>query len=158
MNAWGANMATLIEVIQSAITNIPDVLTMDESIYIRGRRIAPDVAAKIAPTDDKHTENERGWYLLEIVEFIQEHVLEESTTAEDELTKLQERDWLRQDQETIEMLHEVVTSKEVSELFGVKEDTVRDACQQKQIVARKSGATWLMLRSAAKARWGNKNQ
>lgn len=149
-------MTKLLEALETVITNIPDILTMDDSIYIRGRKIAPDVSAKIAPTDDRHIENERGWYILELVCFIQEHAIDKPTTAEAELAELQERDWLRQDQEIVAMLSEVVTSKEVAELFGVKEDTVRDACQQKQIVARKSGGTWLMAMHDAKTRWGKK--
>lgn len=53
-------------------------------------------------------------------------------------------------------LEAVVTPKEVAELGWAKEDTVRDACQNEWINSRKSGSTWLILRSEAKARWGDK--
>ena len=146
-------MTKLLEILETILENTPDILTMDDAIYIKGRRIAPDVLAKIAPTDDQHVENGRGWYILEIVEFIQEH---DPTTPETELANLQQRGWLRQDQEIVAMLHEVVTAKEIAALFGIKEDTVRDACQRRQIVARKSGTTWLLMLEEAKQRWGKK--
>ena len=56
----------------------------------------------------------------------------------------------------IEELKETVTPAEVANEFGIKEDTVRDACQNGWITARKSGSTWLMRCADAKNRWGKK--
>ena len=56
----------------------------------------------------------------------------------------------------IEELKEIVTPSEVASEFGIKEDTVRDACQNGWIVARKSGSTWLMRRADAEKRWNKK--
>ena len=53
-------------------------------------------------------------------------------------------------------LNAVVTPKEIAEAFNVKEDTVRDAIEHGWLVARKSGATWLVLRKHAENRWGKK--
>jgi hypothetical protein len=57
------------------------------------------------------------------------------------------------DEQTLEA---VVTPKEVAEEFGVKEDTVRDAIEHGWLIARKSGATWLILRKHAEKRWAKK--
>jgi len=50
-------------------------------------------------------------------------------------------------------LDAVVTTAEAAELFGAREDTIRDACQYGYIAARKSGKTWLMLKHDAAKRW-----
>lgn len=55
--------------------------------------------------------------------------------------------------EIIEELKEIVTPAEVELLGWAKADTVRDACENKYIAARKSGATWLMFRKDAQRRW-----
>jgi excisionase family DNA binding protein len=49
-----------------------------------------------------------------------------------------------------------MTPAEIAATWNVKEDTVRDACQHGWIPARKSGATWLIRRADAEARWGGK--
>lgn len=48
----------------------------------------------------------------------------------------------------------IMTPAEIAATWGVKEDTVRDAAQHGWIAARKSGATWLIRRADAEARWG----
>lgn len=57
------------------------------------------------------------------------------------------------DEQTLEA---VVTPKEIAEDFGIKEDTVRDAIEHGWLIARKSGATWLILRKHAEKRWAKK--
>ena len=144
-------MARLLEIIQSALVDMPDTLTMDDGIYIRGRIIKPDAIAKIGPTDDRKAYT--GWHLVDPVQFVQLRHIEQDMNAEDIMRDLLERGWLREDQYAFETLEQIVTAAEVSELWGVKEDTVRDACQRRQIVARKSGGTWLMLYNDAEKRW-----
>lgn len=53
-------------------------------------------------------------------------------------------------------LDDIMTPAEVSMEYGVRQDTVRDACQNGWITARKSGKTWLMRRVDAEARWAKK--
>lgn len=56
--------------------------------------------------------------------------------------------------EIMAILESVVTPAEIEALYGVKADTVRDACERGWIMARKSGSTWLIPAKAAKERWG----
>jgi len=51
-------------------------------------------------------------------------------------------------------LAEYVTAPECELLYGVSRITVAEACQAGWIVARKSGATWIMRKVDAHARWG----
>jgi hypothetical protein len=44
-------------------------------------------------------------------------------------------------------LNEVLTAKEAEQLYGLKPGTVRRACWEKRIEARKSSGTWLVTRS-----------
>lgn len=53
-------------------------------------------------------------------------------------------------------LEAIVTPAEIEALYGVKADTVRDACEREWIMARKSGSTWLIPAKAAKERWSKK--
>jgi predicted transcriptional regulator len=50
---------------------------------------------------------------------------------------------------------DVMTITEVSEEFGVATDTVRQFLSRNPSVARKAGATWLILRSTARQIWGD---
>jgi len=59
----------------------------------------------------------------------------------------------RDERRAEQQLAEVVTPSEVSDELGIKEDTVRDACQNGWITARKSGKTWLIRRRDAEKRW-----
>lgn len=52
-----------------------------------------------------------------------------------------------------DLLNEVVTTKEISETFGISDAAVRQAILDGNLPARKSGNTWLVLRSDADARW-----
>lgn len=59
--------------------------------------------------------------------------------------------------ETIEaqkQLNTVMTAGEAAEEFNLSESTVRQAINREQIIARKSGGTWLILRKHAEERWG----
>lgn len=47
-----------------------------------------------------------------------------------------------------------MTVTEVAEEFDLSPRVVREACQKGWVEARKSGATWLISRAAALARWG----
>lgn len=51
-------------------------------------------------------------------------------------------------------LRTVMTAREVAETFSVSRFTVQQACKKGWIPAYQSGATWIMLRSDAQARWG----
>lgn len=51
-------------------------------------------------------------------------------------------------------LTEVMSSSEVTQVFGLSDSTVRNACKAGRIPARKSGNVWLVRRSDAMARWG----
>jgi hypothetical protein len=53
-------------------------------------------------------------------------------------------------------LEEVMTAAEISEEFDITDQAVRDAISRGVIAARKSGGTWLLLRSDVIARWGHK--
>lgn len=61
-----------------------------------------------------------------------------------------------EDKEDEETLNAIMTAGEAAEEFGLAESTVRQAINREQIVARKSGGTWLILRKHAEARWGKK--
>lgn len=54
-------------------------------------------------------------------------------------------------------LEAIVTPAEIEALYGVKADTVRDACEREWIMARKSGSTWLIPAKVSKERWGKEN-
>lgn len=47
----------------------------------------------------------------------------------------------------------VWTVKECADAFGLNEKTVRKACAEAKVLARKSGSTWLISRHDAMARW-----
>jgi len=49
----------------------------------------------------------------------------------------------------------VMTAGEIVKLYGLDESTVRQAIYR-GLPARRSGGTWLVLRSVAEARWGNR--
>ncbi len=51
-----------------------------------------------------------------------------------------------------------MTVREIAEEFGVDESTVREAAKKGWIPARKSGATWLIRRHDAQARWGERHR
>lgn len=51
-------------------------------------------------------------------------------------------------------LETVMTAAEVAEVYNVDPATVRQTIARGAINARKSGATWLILRSAADSFWG----
>ena len=51
-----------------------------------------------------------------------------------------------------------MTVKEIAEEFGVDESTVREAAKKGWIPAHKSGATWLIRRHDAQARWGERRR
>jgi hypothetical protein len=51
------------------------------------------------------------------------------------------------------ILNQVLTLKEVSEIYKVNADMVRVSIHKGYISARKSGGTWLVLRSDAHNRW-----
>lgn len=65
-------------------------------------------------------------------------------------------DWLEEALEPLEALREVMTVREVADEYGVEVSTIRRTCINGWILARKSGATWLMRRSDVIARWGGK--
>lgn len=52
------------------------------------------------------------------------------------------------------VLDGVVTSVEAAEITGMAEITIRKTCERKSIMARKSGSTWLMLKSDVIRKWG----
>lgn len=54
-------------------------------------------------------------------------------------------------------LNDVVTAAEAAKALGLAEATVRQAINRKQIPARKSAGTWLILRKDAVARWSKKS-
>lgn len=56
--------------------------------------------------------------------------------------------------ENVNSLASVMTASEAVETYGLSEAAVRNACKRGSIPARKSGETWLILRSDAEARWG----
>jgi uncharacterized protein (DUF433 family) len=49
-----------------------------------------------------------------------------------------------------------MTASEVAAAFGLTARAVRSAAERGQIPARKSGATWLIRRRDAEARWGKR--
>lgn len=55
-------------------------------------------------------------------------------------------------------LYAVMTTKEVSEVFGIEDATVRQTIARNAIPARKSGSTWLILRKDAEKQWGHRIQ
>lgn len=57
------------------------------------------------------------------------------------------------ERDAIHHLDRVWTVAEVAELFDLNPSTVRRACERGQVLARKSGATWLINASCAIARW-----
>lgn len=144
----------LLELLSEIGTNIPHVLTMEDAIYIRGRNIRPESIAKIAPADDRAAMNGKGWRQLAYLEAIQQHFLAGSTAAQ-EIADLAEYG-LSEDQDALETLRQVITPSGVEQRYGVPADTVRDACQKGQILAVKSGDTWIMLDYDAQERWGEK--
>jgi hypothetical protein len=50
-------------------------------------------------------------------------------------------------------LEQVITAAECSQLLGVESSVIRRACERGQVAARKSGGTWLILKSDAEYRW-----
>jgi hypothetical protein len=50
-------------------------------------------------------------------------------------------------------LDRVWTVAECAQIFGLDVSTVRRACERKQVLARKSGATWLISVYDAQSRW-----
>lgn len=51
-------------------------------------------------------------------------------------------------------LEEVMTSSEVTSVFGLSHSTVRNACKRGTIPCRKSGNVWIMKRTDATRIWG----
>lgn len=47
-----------------------------------------------------------------------------------------------------------ISAREVEEIYGVARMTINEALRRGWIVGRRSGATWIMRRSDADARWG----
>lgn len=144
----------LLELLKEVGANIPDTLTMDNAIYIRGRKVHADAIAKIASVDDHASMNAKGWRMLENVEIVQQHFLAGST-PDREISDLAECG-LAEDHDALETLRQIVTPSAVEQRYGTPADTVRDACQTGQILAVKSGDTWIMLDYDAKERWGGK--
>jgi hypothetical protein len=52
------------------------------------------------------------------------------------------------------VLPQVITANEAAKLYNRDMSTIRRACINGWIPARKSGRVWLMLRSDAESRWG----
>ena len=52
------------------------------------------------------------------------------------------------------MLDAVMTTAEVTDLYGFAEATVRQAINRGQLQARKSGGTWLVAKADVVAKWG----
>jgi len=55
----------------------------------------------------------------------------------------------------IRFIDDVMTAGEIVKCYGLDESTVRQAIRR-GLPARKSGGTWLVLRSVAEARWGSR--
>ncbi len=53
-------------------------------------------------------------------------------------------------------LDAVMTVQEIADEFGIHRQTVYDAIERGYIPARRSGATWLVRRADAEARWGER--
>ncbi len=53
-------------------------------------------------------------------------------------------------------LHDVMTAAEAAEVYGIDHGTIRVSIHKGYITARKSGGTWLIARSDAERRWGQK--
>ena len=51
-----------------------------------------------------------------------------------------------------------LTVTEIAQTYGISTAAVREAATKGRLPARKSGATWLIRRSDAEARWGDKAQ
>ncbi len=56
------------------------------------------------------------------------------------------------------ILKKVITAKEASELYGISDRGVRDACLAGRVACRKSGTTWLILREDAETLWEKKSE
>jgi len=55
-------------------------------------------------------------------------------------------------------LYDVVTAGEVQQLYGLSPAAVRKAIKEGRLLARKSGGTWLCLRSDADMLWGERKR
>ena len=53
-----------------------------------------------------------------------------------------------------ELLNQVMTTSEITEVYRFAESTVRQAINRGQLPARKSGSTWLVLKADVEAKWG----
>jgi len=53
------------------------------------------------------------------------------------------------------MSEDTLTLKEAENLYGIAADTLRRACWQGRLTARKSGGTWLVLRGDLEAWLGS---
>lgn len=120
-------------------TDLRDVESMGVYEWVRAYADLMIVGANHGDTSDR--EIYAAWLetgeINEVVKFLQDKINE---------TK---------DEQTLEA---IMTPKEIADEFGIKEDTVRAAIHHGWIPLhgrRKSGATWLVLRKYAKARWGN---
>jgi anion-transporting ArsA/GET3 family ATPase len=61
---------------------------------------------------------------------------------------------LGKQKQLLESLEQVITANEAAQLYKRDMSTIRRACINGWIPARKSGRVWLILRSDAQARWG----
>lgn len=56
------------------------------------------------------------------------------------------------------VLDEVLTAAEAAALYGLDDSTVKKACQEMRILARKSARTWLVIRADAEMLWGKRRR
>jgi hypothetical protein len=69
-----------------------------------------------------------------------------------EVSDMEQAKWI-QEQAAKEELESVLTASEVDEIYNLATGTARQACNRGQIVARKSGATWLIRKADASEMW-----
>ena len=148
-DAYKAEQPTLAQIIEK-IAAAPDTfLGSSEDVYIQGHDIHLNSLAVISaerPGED--------WHLWECVQYVAEDVIDEKSTQQ--IIAESKKRGLREEVAAREVLGEVITAAEAATLYGLAEDSVRKACQRHQLVARKSGGTWLLLREDAESRWGKK--
>ncbi len=73
------------------------------------------------------------------------HVTQEYLTQLPELAERIKTSWL-----------EELTATEIAKMYGISTAAIREAAAKGRIPARKFGATWLIRRSDAEARWGDR--
>jgi hypothetical protein len=65
-------------------------------------------------------------------------------------------DRLVERQQQIDALNTVTTVKEIADLYRITPQAVIDTIKTDKLPARKSGGTWLILKSDAESRWNKK--